>query len=401
MRRYLVGGAVRDQLLGVRRADRDWLVVGTTHEELVGQGYRPVGRQFTSYLHPESAEEYALPRGVAGGRSSDMERDVITDLRRRDLTINAMAMADDGTLVDPFGGREDVRNRQIRHVDGQHFLEDPIRTLRATRLAARLNFQLAPHTRRLIYSAAKDGTLQVLARERIYSELVAGLMCGAPTRFIRELRSSGLLETLLPEVDQLFGIPQPALYHPEIDTGIHILLALEVAHELGANEAVMIAVLLHDLGKGVTAPSEWPRHVRHEHAGIEHVEAVCARLGTPDRVRRLAVVTCSKHLMVHQSPTLRAGTLGKLLEACGVFSQASLLDDVLIACEADARGRAGLEQRPYSAKTWLRKCAAQARTVDVQNLRERGHEGAALGEAIRQDRAALIGKLQRPTAEAE
>ncbi len=395
MKFLLVGGAVRDELLGRDRSDRDWLILGADHDALLSRGFRAVGQHFTVYLHPETHEEYALPRGPDAPRDEGGQSALIADLERRDFTINAMARDSEGQLHDPFGGCTDLVERQVRHVRAEHFVQDPLRHLRASRLAATFGFSIAPETRLLIRNECKQGALREAAPERLYTELLRGLACGAPSTYLCHLRTTGVLDALLPEVGQLFGIPQVAKYHPEIDTGIHIGLALDYAASQNASDAVMFAVLVHDLGKALTEPTRWPQHIGHEGLGIPRVEAVCERLKVPVRVRKLALAVTEQHINAHRAPTLRAGKVLSLLERVGAFGQGSFLHEFLWACESDARGRLGLGSKPYPAHAYLLQCAQVASKVLSADVARKGLAGPEIGQAIRDARIQAIGKLRR------
>jgi tRNA nucleotidyltransferase (CCA-adding enzyme) len=394
-RRTLVGGALRDSLRGERPKDRDWLVVGIHSDELRSLGFRPVGKNFQVFLCPRTHEEYALPRDVPDGGSGDDLGDILHDLARRDFTINAMAATPGGVLVDPHGGRRDLQSRQLRHVHSGHFADDPLRALRAARFAANFNLSITPHTRALSRWLAGNGAVTALPKERLVGELERGLTGPAPGQFVRQLRSSGLLRALLPEVDALFGIPQPARYHPEIDTGVHTLMALDVGRDMCAGAASLFAILLHDVGKALTPPGEWPSHRDHETNGAPIVEAIAGRLGLSQRTTDVALRTTIEHLNVHRAGELRAGKMLKLLVALRALSQGSILDDVLVACEADARGRLGLAFRHYPSSDWLRACAKAASAVTAGPLAAQGLQGPALGEALAQERRQALGALRK------
>ncbi len=397
MNAYLVGGAVRDELLGLPPRERDWVVVGSTAEAMLAAGYQPVGRDFPVFLHPQTREEYALARterktghGYTGfACHASPEVTLEEDLRRRDLTINAMARAADGSLIDPYGGERDLRAGLLRHVSPA-FTEDPLRVLRVARFAARLaplGFRVADETQALMRTLAASGELQHLVAERVWQELSRALAEAAPQVFVRVLRDCGALAVVLPEVDALFGVPQPAGHHPEIDTGEHLLLALEQAARLSPDPEVRFAVLLHDLGKGVTPPAEWPRHIAHEHTGLPLVDAACERLRAPRDARDLARQACKLHLKVHRVLELRPNTLLELLEAADVFRRPERLDKLVIACEADARGRAGRSETPYPQAAFLREAAALVRGITSAALADRPElSGPAFGRALRQQR---------------
>ncbi|HEY7776531.1 MAG TPA: multifunctional CCA addition/repair protein, partial [Kineobactrum sp.] len=370
---YLVGGAVRDGLLGYPVHERDWVVVGATPEEMLRQGYQQVGKDFPVFLHPQTRDEYALARTERkqghgySGFAVDCDPGVTLeeDLRRRDLTINAMAQDSEGHIIDPYGGRQDLDNKLLRHVS-EAFIEDPLRVLRTARFAARyahLGFAVAPETNALMADIVTQGELEHLPAERIWVEFERALGERNPEVFITVLRGCGALETLLPEVEALFGVPQSASHHPEIDTGIHTLMVLQQAAKLSPAPDVRFAALLHDLGKGRTPESAWPRHIGHEHRGVPLVREVCKRLRTPNQYRDLALHVCEYHLLAHRALELRGKTLLKLLNATGALRQPERFNAFLLACEADARGRAGQEQQGYPQALYLHRAMTLARSV--------------------------------------
>lgn len=404
MKTYLVGGAVRDALLGYPVVERDWVIVGARPEELLRQGYQQVGRDFPVFLHPQTKDEYALARterkqghGYTGFVVDyDPTITLEDDLLRRDLSINAMAQADDGTLIDPYGGRADIENRVLRHVSDA-FVEDPLRVLRTARFAARyahLDFTIAPQTLALMADIVAQDELAHLPAERVWVELERALGERNPEVFVQVLRECGALARLLPEVDVLFGVPQPAAHHPEIDTGVHILMALQQAVALGADTDVRFAVLLHDLGKGATPRSEWPRHIRHEERGARLVEAVCQRLRAPRRYSELARAVCEHHTLCHRALELRGKTVLKLLNATDALRRPDRFDAFLLACEADARGRLGLEHREYPQANYLRRALQAAQSVGAVQFRDSGLSGKALGDAINAERVKLLDALR-------
>jgi len=397
---YLVGGAVRDQLLGRPVEERDWVVVGATPQALVDAGYRPVGRDFPVFLHPQSGEEYALARterkqghGYHGFTfQAGPEVRLEQDLARRDLTINAMAQAADGTLIDPYGGRRDLESRILRHVSPA-FAEDPVRVLRLARFAARfepLGFSVHPQTRALLVAMVQAGEVDHLVPERVWAETVRALAEPAPGRFIQVLRDCGALARVMPELDRLFGVPQPPEYHPEVDCGRHILLSLAQAVRLGAGVRVRFAVLVHDLGKGETPASEWPHHYGHEQRSERLVRALCQRLRVPNDFRDLAAAVARYHSHCHRALSLRPATVLKLLEALDAFRRPARLEEFVLACEADARGRSGLEARAYPQVALLRRAAVVAAAVIAQPFLSEGLRGAAISEAIRGERIRRI-----------
>ena len=357
MQVYLVGGAVRDRLLGRPVTERDWVVVGARPEDLERQGYVPVGREFPVFLHPETHEEYALARlerkTAPGYRGFVTEfSPAVTleeDLRRRDLTVNAMAENLGGEIIDPYGGRRDLEARLLRHVSTA-FVEDPVRVLRVARFAARyaaLGFRVAEETLELMRRMSESGELDALVPERVWQETERALAESRPEIFFETLRACGALAVIFPELAALYGVPQPATWHPEIDTGVHVMLALRWAADAGLATAVRFAVLTHDLGKARTPPEQWPSHHGHEEAGVPMIAALCARLRIPTAYRDLAGLTARYHAQVHRAQQLRPGTILKLLEATDAFRRPDRFDELLAACEADACGRAGLAGQPY------------------------------------------------------
>ncbi|GLK90952.1 multifunctional CCA addition/repair protein [Pseudomonas turukhanskensis] len=396
MQIYKVGGAVRDRLLGRPVTDVDWLVVGATAEEMLAQGYRPVGDDFPVFLHPKTQEEYALARTERkSGRGyggftfyASPEVTLEEDLTRRDLTINAMAEDDDGTVLDPYGGQKDLEARLLRHVSPA-FAEDPLRVLRVARFAARyapLGFEVAQETLALMRNLSESGELSALTPERSWKEISRALMEDRPDVFIEVLHRCGALKAMLPEVDALFGVPQPEAHHPEIDTGEHVLSVLRQCAEHRQPLTVRWASLLHDLGKGVTPPQEWPRHIAHEHRGIKLIKAVNERCKAPRDCQELAVLVGEYHTHGHRALELKASTLLELLQTFDVYRRPQRFEEFIAACEMDARGRLGLEQRDYPQAAYLRGAAQAARAVQVQPLVEQGHKGAELGEALKRER---------------
>ena len=403
MQVYLVGGAVRDRLLGRSVKERDWVVVGASPEELEGQGFVPVGREFPVFLHPQSHEEYALARlerKVAPGYrgfTTQFSPDVTLeeDLRRRDLTINAMAQTPSGEIVDPYGGRRDLEARLLRHVSDS-FVEDPVRVLRVARFAARyaeLGFRVAEETVALMRSMTDSGELGALVPERVWQETERALGESRPDVFFETLRQCGALEVIFPELAALYGVPQPPRWHPEIDTGVHVMLALRYSAANGTSTAVRFAVLMHDLGKALTAPAHWPSHRGHEEAGVPVIERLCARLKVPNGFRDLAILTARHHAVVHRAAELRPATVLKLLEATDAFRRPERFEEMLAACEADARGRTGLESQPYPQRDYLRRAHAAAAAVTLDESERQGLVGAAIGEKIREKRLAALKSL--------
>jgi len=400
MKVFLVGGAVRDRLLGIEAAERDWVVVGALPEDLEALGYRRVGRSFPVFLHPETGEEYALARTERktgpGYRGFEVRADpsvtLEEDLRRRDLTINAIARGESGELIDPWGGQADIDARRLRHVSDA-FREDPVRILRAARFAARFHdrgFVLADETIALMRDMVAAGEAGELVPERVWRETDNALGSARPDVFFSTLRDCGALAVIYPEVDALFGVPQTPEHHPEIDCGEHLLLCLRAAAEISAEREVAFAVLCHDLGKAQTPADTLPRHIGHEASSVALTEQLCDRLGTPNRYRELAVQVARYHGQCHRAAELRPATRLKLLEALDVFRRPERLEQFLAACIADARGRRGHEQDDYPQADILRRAHTAASSVEARQLAERGFSGAQLGEALRRERIAAI-----------
>jgi tRNA nucleotidyltransferase (CCA-adding enzyme) len=403
---YLVGGAVRDGLLGAEPRERDWVVVGSTPEKLTAKGYRQVGAAFPVFLHPETGEEYALARTERKqghgyhGFSVDFHPGVTLeeDLSRRDLTVNAMARDEHGGLIDPFGGRKDLENRVLRHVSPA-FAEDPLRVLRVARFAARFSdfgFRVHESTLELMQQMALSGEIGHLVAERVWAEVDAAMATPRPGLFVEVLRECGALKILLPEVERLFGIPQPQIHHPEIDTGAHVLLAMNLAAALGFSGNVVFALLLHDLGKGLTPESALPSHLGHEKSGIPLVEEVCARMRVPGASRLLAVQVCALHLRMHRLLEARPSTVMKLIEEADLLRKPGQLEEFLQACEADYRGRKGLEDRPYPQADRLRSALDAALAIKARDMDTEGMDGVQVGEALRKQRVAAIAGLSNP-----
>lgn len=400
MKIYLVGGAVRDDLLGRTVHERDWVVVGASPQEMSAAGYRAVGRDFPVFLHPQTHEEYALARlerktgpgyrGFVTEFSSDVTLD--QDLARRDLTINAMAQAEDGTIIDPYGGRADLEHRLLRHVSPA-FVEDPVRILRVARFLARyapLGFRVAPDTLLLMRQMVEAGEADALVPERIWRELERALGEPQPRAAIELLRECGALRVILPEIDALFGVPQRPEWHPEIDTGEHVMLALQVAADRGSNTRVRFAILLHDLGKALTPRNLWPRHHGHETLGVPSIEALCQRLHVPQEFRDLAVLASRFHTHVHRGLELRHTTLLDLFEQCDAFRRPERFADFLEACECDARGRLGHAETPYPQRARVEAALAAARSVTLAAEERANLAGPAIGERLRRKRLAAI-----------
>ena len=403
LERFLVGGAVRDQLLGDPSGDRDWVVIGATAASMEALGFRPVGRDFPVFLHPISGEEYALARRErkveAGYRGFEIDAaPTVTleeDLARRDLTVNAMARSPDGALIDPFGGAADLKARQLRHVSPA-FVEDPVRILRAARFGARFagrGFEIAAETEKLIIAMVQNGEVDALVPERVWRELELALGEDRPRVFFEVLRRSGALARVLPELDALFGIPQPRDHHPEGDVGTHMLMALDAAAALSNDTRVRFAALVHDVGKGTTPQREWPHHIAHEKRGVRQVKAMCQRLRAPNGHRDLALAVTGYHLLMHKLPELRITTVLKLLQALNAFRNPANVDSFVLACQADADGRGGSKQ-PYPAAELLTLYSAAARDVDLNDLETAFPEGKARGREARRRRLAAISGVQ-------
>lgn len=402
MRSFRVGGAVRDALLGLPVNDTDWVVVGATPERMIAAGYLPVGKDFPVFLHPETREEYALARterktgrgyhGFAFHAAPDVTLE--QDLARRDLTINAIAQAEDGSLIDPYGGQQDLRRRVLRHVT-ESFREDPVRILRVARFAARFHdFSLAPETLELMRAMVAEGEADHLVPERVWQELARGLMEDKPSRMFELLRECGALARLLPEVDRLWGVPQRAEYHPEVDTGVHNMMVLDMAARLRAPLPVRFACLTHDLGKGTTPADVLPKHIGHEIRSAKLLQTVCNRLRVPNECRELADVVAREHGNIHRSEELRPAATVRLLERCDAFRKPQRFEQVLLACECDARGRLGLEEKPYPQRARLLAALAAARAVDTgavaAKAAEHGLKGEAVGERIHRARTEAV-----------
>jgi tRNA nucleotidyltransferase (CCA-adding enzyme) len=403
MKAYVVGGAVRDELLGLPVQDHDWVVVGATPDEMIERGFRPVGKDFPVFLHPGTQEEYALARterktapgyhGFVFHTSPDVTLE--DDLVRRDLTVNAMARAEDGAIVDPYGGQEDLRNRVFRHVSDA-FAEDPVRILRVARFAARLpDFRVADTTNALMRKMVEAGEVDALVPERVWQELARGLMEKKPSRMFDVLRDCGALARILPELDALWGVPQPAAHHPEIDTGVHMMLVIDYAAERGFELPVRFAALMHDLGKGATPSEEWPSHHGHEGIGVKLVTTASKRLRVPNDCRELAVMTAREHGNVSRAEILRANTLVSLFERCDAFRKPERFAQMLMAAECDSRGR-GDEQHEFRTRPWpqgpyLLGALAAARAVNAGEVAARCADNKAkIPEAVHAARVSAV-----------
>lgn len=402
MQTYKVGGAVRDALLGLPVQDHDWVVVGATPEVLAAQGFLPVGKDFPVFLHPTTREEYALARterktaqgyrGFAVHAAPDVTLE--DDLARRDLTINAIAQAEDGTLIDPYGGRQDLQARVLRHVT-EAFAEDPVRILRVARFAARFtHFAVAPETLALMQQMVDAGEVDALVPERVWQELSRGLMAAQPSRMFDVLRACGALRVLLPEVQRLWGVPQRAEYHPEVDTGVHLMMVLDMAARLHTPLHVRFACLGHDLGKGSTPAEMLPRHLGHEERSVRLVQTLSQRLRVPLACKDIAEVVAREHGNIHRSEGLGAAALVRLLERCDAFRKPARFADILLACECDARGRLGRDEQAYPQRPRLLAVLAAAQavvTADVaQAATDKGLTGPAIGAAVHAARVAAV-----------
>ncbi|HEX7047893.1 MAG TPA: multifunctional CCA addition/repair protein [Gammaproteobacteria bacterium] len=400
MRIYAVGGAVRDELLGITPHERDWLVVGATPELMTERGFTPVGKDFPVFLHPETKEEYALARrerksghgyhGFTFYAAPDVT--IEQDLERRDLTINAIARDANGDLIDPFNGAADIDARILRHVSSA-FAEDPLRVLRVAKFAARfhhLGFRIAAETLALMREMSAGDELDHLVAERVWQETRAALESAEPRVYFSVLRECGALKILFPEIDQLFGVPQPPKWHPEVDTGVHTLLVLDQVSRMTDSLPARFAALVHDLGKGTTPKDVLPSHHGHEQRGVKLIAQLCERLRVPNDCRQLAEHVSRFHTHVHRAEELKGSTMLEVLEKTRALQQPERFEDFLIACEADARGRTGLENRPYPQADLFRRALAAARSVRSEDVNTEGKTGPAVGEAIRKARIAAI-----------
>jgi tRNA nucleotidyltransferase (CCA-adding enzyme) len=398
----MVGGAVRDALLGLPVNDRDWVVVGATPQEMIASGFLPVGRDFPVFLHPQTREEYALARTerkTARGYHgfvfhAEPNISLEDDLARRDLTINAMAQTDDGRLIDPFAGQADLRNRLLRHVTVA-FREDPVRILRVARFAARFaDFRVADETVALMRQMVEAGEVDALVAERVWQELARGLMEHKPSRMFEVLRDCGALARLLPEVDRLWGVAQRADYHPEVDTGVHLMMVMDMSARLQAPLPVRFACLMHDLGKGTTPADILPRHIGHEERSARLLKDVCERLRVPIECKELAEVVAREHGNIHRSSEFGAAAIVRLLERCDAFRKPQRFDLALLACECDARGRGGMEDKPYPQRQRLMQALAAAQSVATHEIASQAQAqqltGPKIGEMIQQARVQAV-----------
>ncbi len=417
MQIYLVGGAVRDRLLGLEVKDRDWVVVGATPQEMLDRGFRPVGSDFPVFLHPQTHEEYALARTerkVAPGYkgfvfNASPEVTLEEDLQRRDLTINAMAESETGELIDPYDGESDLKQGVLRHVSPA-FREDPVRVLRVARFAARYarwGFRVAHGTNTLMRMIVTDGEVDALVPERVWSELERALGEERPSQFFRVLRGCGALARVFPEIDALFGVPQPEKPHPEVDTGVHAMLVVDAAAELTSDTRIRFAALMHDVGKAATPASDWPRHHDHEQQGLTVIRGLCERFRVPNDYRDLALIVCRYHSHCHRADELTPATLLKMLETMDAFRRPERVEQLITACQADVRGRSGKQTLPYPQGEIVRRAFGAAHGVDPRVATSRGLEGAAIGNEIHRLRVEAIrhalaaGQGATPDAEPE
>lgn len=400
MKIYLVGGAVRDQLLNIQYKDKDWVVVGATPDELIAQGYKQVGADFPVFLHPQSQEEYALARterksghGYQGfsvdfGKNVTLEEDLV----RRDLTINAMAQDENGTLYDPFNGQADIQTKTLRHVSDA-FSEDPLRVLRVARFAARfhhLGFSVAEETITLMRQISDSGELKHLTPERVWVETQKSLHEKSPWIYFEILKQCNGLKDTFSELDELFGVPQPEKHHPEIDTGIHSLLSLEQACTLSDDGDVRFAALMHDLGKAKTNKDKWPQHIAHETLGLKSIKKMCDRLRVPNQYRELTLKSCEFHTHIHRAFELKASTILKVFKQCDALRKPERFEKLLLVCQADAQGRTGLEDAPYPQAAYIQKMLTACNSVNNQDIVATGITGPELGQAIEQARINAI-----------
>ncbi len=404
MKTYLVGGAVRDEILGYPFKEKDWVVVGATVDDMIAAGYQQVGKDFPVFLHPETKEEHALARTerktAAGYKGFEVHAspDVTLeqDLIRRDLTINAIAKDVNGQYIDPYHGIDDINNKILRHVSDA-FAEDPVRILRIARFMARyqhLGFSIAKETMALMKNMVSAGEVDALVPERVWQEMQKALSEKTPTAFVTTLRDCGTLQRILPELDCLFGVPQPIEHHPEIDTGLHTLMVLEQACQLSKASDVRFAALVHDLGKGTTAKKEWPRHIGHEARGADIVKKVCQRLRIPNEYRDLAERTARFHLHYHRALELKAATVVKTLEQLDAYRKPERFEKFLLASEADARGRTGYENRNFPQGNFFRQALSVTKDIDIDKLRSLGFENMALANEIKKVRIKAVSQLK-------
>lgn len=402
METYLVGGSVRDQLLGLDITDRDWVVVGATPEQMIADGYKAVGKDFPVFLHPETQEEYALARterktapGYTGFNiHASPEVTLEQDLARRDLTINAIAQTESGQLIDPHNGQQDLENKVLRHVTPA-FDEDPVRVLRLARFAARFGFTVADETKTLIQTMIDKGELDALVPERVWQELAKALQTEQPSLFFTTLREVNALSILFPEIDRLFGVPQVPKWHPEIDTGVHVMMVLDQAAKLSKDVGVLFAALCHDLGKGTTPADILPQHNGHEARSIELTEALCQRLRLPSDIQSLALKTAEYHTHVHLLFELKSSTILDVIEGLDAYRKPQQFEQFLLASEADFRGRPGYETADMPNADIFRQCYQSTQQIDVKAIVEKGYTGQAISEQIRQQRIKIIDQVMK------
>ena len=402
---YLVGGYVRDQLLGLPTKDRDWVVVGANASDMLAQHYQQVGKDFPVFLHPDSHEEYALARterktgpGYNGfSFTANASVTLEEDLARRDLTINAIARANDGHLIDPYNGQADITNKILRHVSAA-FVEDPVRILRIARFAARfadLGFTIAEETQHLMQQMVNNGEVDALVPERVWQETQRALTEKTPARFFEVLKNCGALEKLFPEIARLWGVPQPEKHHPEIDTGIHTMMVLTQAARLSTDPRVRFAALVHDLGKGITPKDQLPKHIDHESRGVPLVEALCDRYRIPNDYRELAIIVTKYHLHYHRAAELRDDTFLKTLESLDAFRRPERFELFLLACEADSRGRTGYEDQSFAQPDIYRKVFQAANQLNAKELVSKGLKGKAIKEELSKKRITAINEARK------
>ncbi|MEZ8186476.1 multifunctional CCA addition/repair protein [Shewanella sp. 5S214] len=400
MKIYLVGGAVRDTLLKQTVVDKDYVVVGSSIDEMLAQGYQQVGKDFPVFLHPKTQQEYALARTERKtgkgyqGFSCDANKDVTLadDLLRRDLTINAIAQDSEGKLYDPYHGIDDIHAKVLRHVSDA-FIEDPLRVLRVARFAARfhhLGFTIAAETLQLMTDIANSGELEHLTPERVWQECDKALSSQSPQIFFAVLKQCQALTVLFPEIDALFGVPQPAKWHPEIDTGVHTLMVLEQTSLLSSNKAVRFAALVHDVGKGLTPKQEWPKHHGHGQKGLSIIKALCQRIRVPNEYRDLALLVSDQHQNIHNAFELRAETIVKLFDKGDFWRKPQRLTELLLCCHGDIRGRTGFEQANYPQAEFLQHCYELASNVDVQSIISAGYQGSQIKSQLQLTRSETV-----------
>lgn len=405
MKIYLVGGAVRDKLLGLTPREKDWVVVGSTPEEMLNQGYKQVGKDFPVFLHPDTHEEYALARterktapGYKGFEfHADKDVTLEQDLLRRDLTINAIAEDSDGNIIDPYNGHQDLQNKKLRHVSDA-FNEDPVRILRVARFAARfasIGFSIDESTNEHMRQMVDADEVDALVSERVWKELESALNTDSPQVFFESLRNCSALSILFPEVDSLYGVPQPEKHHPEIDTGIHTMMVLQQAAKLSADPVTRFAALTHDLGKATTPENEWPKHIAHEERGVPIINKLCDRLRIPNDYRDLAIHAARYHLHCHRALELRPDTILKLFKNIDAFRRPDRFEQFLLACEADARGRKGFEDKPYPQADLLRRAFSAANQVDTKAIVESGLEGKQIAAQLQKLQTEAIREIAR------